>query len=92
MIEDDQFTLQGAFMKAYVNGSEGKAQEVQAEVVSIKNIAEMTGFPIEFIRDELLVGTNFYNEEGVPLDALRSLMTNYLNSTMMDGKSDPEIQ
>ena len=81
-------------MKTYINGTDGQVQGnvESSEVVSIKNIAEMTGFPIEFIRDELLVGTDFYNEEGVPLDALRSLMTTYLNTTMMGSITEPEVQ
>ncbi|MFN8370038.1 MAG: hypothetical protein U0T83_05375 [Bacteriovoracaceae bacterium] len=81
-------------MKTYINGTEGQVQGNvgSSELVSIKNIAEMTGFPIEFIRDELLVGTDFYNDEGVPMDTLRSLMTTYLNTTMMASVTEPEAQ
>ncbi len=47
------------------------------ENISLNSLAEETGFPVEFIKDELVL-----DGESVELDQLRSVMMDYLRSTM----------
>lgn len=47
------------------------------EQVTISALAEHTGFPAEFIKEELLL-----NEDAIDISMLREKMLNYLQSAM----------
>lgn len=46
-------------------------------IVPIASLSEMTGFPVDFIKKELLV-----DEKGISMKDLRETMAKYLESTM----------
>lgn len=48
--------------------------------VSLDLLAKMTGFPIEIIKEEVFKGEDL---QQVSLEALRSAMLNYIDSTML---------
>ncbi len=48
------------------------------EVVSLGALAEMTGFPVEYIKRELLLGEE--NIDGMTMDDLRQKVLAYLDS------------
>ncbi len=50
------------------------------EKVNLSNFAELAGFPVELIKNELLVDKN---QDDINLDDLREAMLKYLNKTMM---------
>ena len=52
------------------------------EKVSFSTLSEMTGFPVEFIKKELLI-----DEEPVSMSQLRTSMASYLESTIEFVKS-----
>jgi hypothetical protein len=52
------------------------------EKVSFSTLSEMTGFPVEFIKKELLI-----DEEPVSMSQLRTSMAAYLESTIEFVKS-----
>ncbi|MCF8059673.1 MAG: hypothetical protein K9K67_10275 [Bacteriovoracaceae bacterium] len=52
-----------------------------SQSVPLSSLSEMTGFPIDFIKSELLV-----NEEEISLDQLRLSMASYLESTLEEIK------
>ena len=52
-----------------------------AEKVSLRDFADLVGFPEELIRKELLVGSNINELE---LEDLREAMLGYLNKTMLE--------
>lgn len=52
------------------------------EKVSFSSLSEMTGFPVEFIKKELLI-----DEEPVSMSQLRTSMAAYLESTIEFVKS-----
>ncbi len=52
------------------------------EKVSFSTLSEMTGFPVEFIKKELLI-----DEEPVSMSLLRKSMATYLESTIEFVKS-----
>ena len=49
--------------------------------VNLKAFAEMTGFPVELIKKELLQDEN---TDELSLEELRAAMVSYLDSTMME--------
>jgi hypothetical protein len=49
--------------------------------VDLKAFAEMTGFPVELIKKELLEDEN---TDELSLEELRAAMVSYLDSTMME--------
>ncbi|MFT6631371.1 MAG: hypothetical protein ACJAS4_001320 [Bacteriovoracaceae bacterium] len=49
--------------------------------VDLKAFAEMTGFPVELIKKELLQDEN---TDELSLEELRAAMVSYLDSTMME--------
>ncbi|MCP4912545.1 MAG: hypothetical protein GY909_05460 [Oligoflexia bacterium] len=49
--------------------------ENTAEKVQVENLSELTGFPVDFIKKELLV-----DEESISMEDLRSKMISYLES------------
>ena len=50
------------------------------EKVNLSNFAELAGFPVELIKNELLVDKN---QDDINLDDLREAMLKYLNKTML---------
>lgn len=52
------------------------------EHVSLSTLAEMTGFPVDYIKSELLL-----NKDALSLDELRSIMVKYLSSDQLFVKS-----
>ena len=50
--------------------------------VSLAALAEMTGFPVEMIEQELFMGKK--NDEGVSLEELRAAMLNFIDSTLIN--------
>ncbi len=57
-----------------------------ARKVSLEQLAEMTGFPIELIQQELFTGVN--SDEGVALEDLRAAMLNFIDATLL--QDDPK--
>lgn len=51
------------------------------ERVNLDSFAELTGFPIELIKNELLFDQN---QEDIDLNDLREAMLKYLNKTMLE--------
>ena len=47
-----------------------------AEMVELSTLSKMTGFPVDFIKSEILV-----DQEKISLDQLRASMVAYLEST-----------
>ena len=47
-----------------------------SEVVELSTLSKMTGFPVDFIKSEILV-----DQEKISLDQLRASMVTYLEST-----------
>jgi len=68
----------GVYMKEALEGSKPKLQpEIgETEKIPLESLSQLTGFPIEFIKKELLLD----NEE-LSMEDLRSSMLNYLEST-----------
>jgi hypothetical protein len=58
-----------------LNGSENKNGKI-----SLEALAKMTGFPIEMIKEEIFKGQD---DREVSLEALRSAMLTYIDSTML---------
>lgn len=54
--------------------------EVQNGKVSLQTLANMTGFPVELIKDEVFHGQDM---EQVSLEELRSAMLRFIDSTML---------
>lgn len=49
--------------------------------IDLVSLAKLTGFPSEFIKQELLI-----DDASISMDSLRSSMLNYLESTFKDVK------
>lgn len=49
------------------------------EKISLESLAQLTGFPVEFIQSELLIG-----EDDLSLDELRASVLNYLHENFSD--------
>ena len=60
---------------------ESSAKDKQ-EIVSLKSLSELTGFPVKMIKEELFSDKDF-SEETVSLDDLRVAMMSYLDQTML---------
>ena len=50
--------------------------------VSLEQFAEMAGFPVELVKQELLDGVD--SDDQISVEALREFMLKYLDKTMMD--------
>ena len=60
---------------------ESRAKEKQ-EMVTLKSLSDLTGFPVKMIKEELFNDQNL-KLESLSLDDLRSAMLNYLDKTML---------
>ncbi|MEC7275400.1 MAG: hypothetical protein VXV96_03695 [Bdellovibrionota bacterium] len=63
--------------KMVVGETQGNIQTESDTVVALSSLSEMTGFPIDFIKSELLVD----NDE-LSMDDLRKTMASYLEHTL----------
>lgn len=61
---------------------ESEAKEKQ-EMVTLKSLSDLTGFPVKMIKEELF-NESQVGDEGVSLDALRKAMVSYLDQTMLE--------
>ncbi len=61
---------------------ESEAKEKQ-EMVTLKSLSDLTGFPVKMIKEELF-NEKQLNEETVSLDDLRKAMVSYLDQTMLE--------
>ncbi len=61
---------------------ESEAKEKQ-EMVTLKSLSDLTGFPVKMIKEELF-NEKQLNEETVSLDELRKAMVSYLDQTMLE--------
>lgn len=57
--------------------------EVRASKISLNTLAEMTGFPVELIQQELFSAEASAEDEGVSLEDLRKAMLSYIDSAML---------
>lgn len=53
----------------------------ETQSVPLSSLSEMTGFPVDFIKSELLV-----SEDQLSMDDLRKSMASYLESTLKETK------
>jgi hypothetical protein len=53
----------------------------ETQSVPLSSLSEMTGFPVDFIKSELLV-----NEDQLSMEDLRKSMASYLESTLKETK------
>lgn len=53
----------------------------ETQSVPLSSLSEMTGFPVDFIKSELLV-----SEDQLSMDDLRKSMATYLESTLKEVK------
>jgi hypothetical protein len=58
----------------------GNVSEKPSEKISLEVLAQMTGFPLELIKQEVLKG---HNSQELSLEELRSAMLSYIDSTML---------
>lgn len=61
---------------------ESEAKEKQ-EMVTLKSLSDLTGFPVKMIKEELF-NEKQLSEETVSLDDLRKAMVSYLDQTMLE--------
>ena len=61
---------------------ESEAKDKQ-EMVTLKSLSDLTGFPVKMIKEELFSDQNL-NEETVSLEDLRAAMMSYLDETMLE--------
>lgn len=55
----------------------------EQEMVTLKSLSDLTGFPVEMIKTELFNGSDL-SEETISLTDLRSAMMSYIDKTMLD--------
>lgn len=65
---------------------ESEAKEKQ-EMVTLKSLSDLTGFPVKMIKEELFSDAQL-NEETVSLDDLRKAMVTYLDQTMLEDQEE----
>lgn len=65
---------------------ESEAKEKQ-EMVTLKSLSDLTGFPVKMIKEELFNDAQL-NEETVSLDDLRKAMVTYLDQTMLEDQEE----
>lgn len=65
---------------------ESEAKE-KHEMVTLKSLSDLTGFPVKMIKEELFSDAQL-DEETVSLDDLRSAMMTYLDQTMLEEQSE----
>ncbi|MCO4753540.1 MAG: hypothetical protein KC478_03615 [Bacteriovoracaceae bacterium] len=59
---------------------ENKTQD--QEMVSLESLADLTGFPVKMIKEELF--NSEAAQEKVSLDELRKAMVSYIDATMLE--------
>jgi hypothetical protein len=59
------------------------ATKEDQEMVTLKSLSDLTGFPIKMIKDELFANSDL-GDDKLSLDDLRKAMLNYLDQTMLD--------
>ena len=52
-------------------------------VFTLATFAQMTGFPVELIKKELLLDEHIKDDEMIPMSVLREAMVSYLNKSML---------
>ncbi len=57
-------------------------QTQDQEMVSLESLADLTGFPVKMIKEELF--NSEAAQERVSLDELRKAMVNYIDATMLE--------
>jgi hypothetical protein len=57
--------------------------ETDGNTFTLKSFSELTGFPIELIKKELLLDSTYTEDTPIPLDMLRKMMLHYLNEAML---------
>lgn len=60
------------------------SQSALQQKVSLSSLSEMTGFPIELLKKELLLDGKTDPEEALPLNDLREAMVKFLNKTLVE--------
>jgi|NOAtaT_6_FD_contig_51_3888524_length_232_multi_2_in_0_out_0_1 hypothetical protein len=60
--------------------------EPGARKISLEQLSEMTGFPMELIQQELFTGVS--SDDGVALEDLRAAMLSFIDSTLL--QQDPK--
>jgi site-specific DNA-adenine methylase len=63
-----------------------QAKEKQ-EMVTLKSLSDLTGFPVKMIKEELFSESDLQSES-ISLEQLRTAMMSYLDETMLDGELD----
>jgi site-specific DNA-adenine methylase len=63
-----------------------RAKEKQ-EMVTLKSLSDLTGFPVKMIKEELFSESDLQSES-ITLEQLRTAMMSYLDETMLDGELD----
>lgn len=61
---------------------ENRTEKENSEMVTLKSLAELTGFPEEMIKSELFSSSMEGNS--VKLEDLRSAMMSYIDKTMLE--------
>lgn len=60
------------------------------EMIHLDSLAKLTGFPVEKIKEELLIeGTEEGATESISLGSLRAAMLNYLDSGILKEEAEP---
>ena len=52
-------------------------EKESVDTIDLSSLSELTGFPVDFIKKELVV-----NQEKISVDELRSKVAHFLNSTL----------
>lgn len=63
-----------------------RAKEKQ-EMVTLKSLSDLTGFPVKMIKEELFSESDLQSES-ISLEQLRTAMMSYLDETMLDEELD----
>ncbi len=53
-------------------------------IVSLQTLSDLTGFPFEVIRKELLLDEKAKAEDEISMQELRELMAKFIDKTMME--------
>ena len=74
-------TMTVAEEQGTVHGETKVGLNSDTNTVPLSSLSEMTGFPVDFIKSELLV-----NDDRISMDELRQSMASYLESTLEEIK------
>ena len=61
---------------------ENTVKKDDSEMVTLKSLSDLTGFPEEMIKSELFAN-NSENGESINLESLRAAMMSYIDKTML---------